>query len=590
MKTSLSRRSFIATSTLASLCAQPWRTNAASASRKPNILLILTDDQGWGDVRCHGNPQINTPTMDALAASGARFERFYVSPVCAPTRASLLTGRYHLRTGVTGVTRNLETMDAEETTLAEAFKQAGYATGCFGKWHNGAHYPQHPNGQGFDQFVGFCAGHWNNYFDTTLERNGKLEKTKGFITDVLTDEAIKFIEHNREQPFLCYVPYNAPHSPWQVPDSYFNQYKAKGLDDTTACAYAMCENLDDNIERLLDCLDQNQLSNDTIVIFITDNGPNSDRYNGGMKGRKGSVDEGGVRVPCFVRWPGKIKPGTVIPHQAAHIDIMPTLMELCSIENKSHKPFDGSDLHDWLLGEASDPLDRMLFHAWGGRGSVRHNCWLATIERNGSCRLYDMNSDPQQKQNVAEKYPDLSRKYLVAYQKWYQEVTDRDLEPDPISVGYPEMKELVMPGHEALLHKTGKDGISYQGASGWANDYITNWTDVKAYPYWNVDIVSSGKYEVSIQYICSKSNVGSEFSVMVGNESLNGKITEPYDLPDIPSPDRVPRKEVYERRWKTLNLGVLNLQPGEEHLIVKATSKHGTQVMDLKSVIVNKID
>ena len=168
-----------------------------NAGKRPNIVLVLTDDQGFGDIHSHGNELINTPVMDQIAAEGARFDRFFVSPVCAPTRASLLTGRYSLRCGVHGVTRTYETMRSEEVTVAEILKQNGYATGCFGKWHNGAHYPHHPNGQGFDEFFGFCAGHWNNYYNTELERNGRLARTKGYIADVCTDAAIDFIRKNK---------------------------------------------------------------------------------------------------------------------------------------------------------------------------------------------------------------------------------------------------------------------------------------------------------------------------------------------------------------------------------------------------------
>ncbi len=201
----------------------------AISAERPNILLILTDDQGWGDIASHGNERIDTPHLDALAASGARFERFFVSPLCAPTRAALLTGRYSLRSGVHGVTRGHETMRATEVTIAELFRDAGYATGCFGKWHNGRHFPNHPNGQGFDEFFGFCGGHWNNYFDTNLERNGEPVETQGFITDVLTDGAVDFIRRNRERSFLCYVPFNAPHFPPQVPDAVLRQVQSAGL-------------------------------------------------------------------------------------------------------------------------------------------------------------------------------------------------------------------------------------------------------------------------------------------------------------------------------------------------------------------------
>ena len=223
---------------------------SAAEAERPNVVLIMTDDQGWGDVRSHGNERIDTPAHDRLASEGARFDRFYVSPVCAPTRASLLSGRYHLRSGVHGVTRAYETMRSEEVTIAEILRSAGYATGCFGKWHNGFHFPYHPNGQGFEEFVGFCGGHWTIYFDTRLEQNGRPIATTGYIAYVLTDVAISFIRTNRDRPFFCYLPYNTPHSPFQVPDRYFDKHKARGLDDTLACVCGMVENIDDNLGRV----------------------------------------------------------------------------------------------------------------------------------------------------------------------------------------------------------------------------------------------------------------------------------------------------------------------------------------------------
>jgi arylsulfatase A len=195
------------------------------SQQKPNVILILTDDQGWGDLSLHGNPWLETPQLDRLARGGVRFQNCYASPLCAPTRASLLTGRYHLSTGVLSVSNGLEVMDAEETTLAELFKANHYATGIFGKWHNGSHFPSRPIDQGFDEFVGFCAGHWSNYFNTTLAYNETFKKTSGYITDVLTEAALAFIERNKTKPFFCYIPYNAPHSPHQVPDKYFRKYK-----------------------------------------------------------------------------------------------------------------------------------------------------------------------------------------------------------------------------------------------------------------------------------------------------------------------------------------------------------------------------
>lgn len=342
-----------------------------SKRKRPNVVLIMTDDQGWGDISSHGNNLIETPVVDRLATEGARFERFFVSSVCAPTRASLLTGRYYLRSGTYGVTRGRETMRSEEVTIAEVLKQSGYVTGCFGKWHNGAHYPYHPNGQGFDEFVGFCAGHWNNYFDTHLERNGESVKTRGYITDVLTDAAIRFIEKNRRWPFFCYVPYNAPHTPWQVPDKYFDKYKARGLDAEIACAYGMCENIDDNIGQILKRLDDLRLSESTIVIFLTDNGPNTDRYNGGMKGRKASVHEGGVRVPLFIRWPGHIDAGRRVTQIAAHIDLLPTIVDLCGAAMMKTLPLDGISLMPLLRGDTAGWPDRVIYSHYCRGGRVR---------------------------------------------------------------------------------------------------------------------------------------------------------------------------------------------------------------------------
>ncbi len=318
----------------------------------PNVLLILTDDQGWGDISAHGNAVIETPVLDALAKSGTTFDRFFVSPVCAPTRAALLTGRYPLRGGVHGVTRGAETLAADEVTLAEVFRGAGYATGCFGKWHNGAHFPHDPNGQGFDEFLGFCAGHWNDYFDTRLQHNQAMIETKGYITDVLTDAAIRFMDRHRSAPFLCYVPLNTPHSPFQVPDTRFEKYRAKGLSPIEACVSAMVENIDANVGRMLEYLDDYGMADETIVIFLTDNGPNTDRFNGGMRGRKGSVHEGGVRVPFFVRWPGKVRAGRTVTEPAMHIDVLPTLVDLCGIDLAPGVPAprDGISLASLLLG------------------------------------------------------------------------------------------------------------------------------------------------------------------------------------------------------------------------------------------------
>jgi arylsulfatase A-like enzyme len=274
---------------------------AVAATAKPNVLVILADDQGWGDLSVSGNTQLSTPHIDSLASAGARFDRFYVCPVCSPTRAEFLTGRYHPRSGVYSTSEGGERMNLDEHTIAEAFAAAGYATGAFGKWHNGMQYPYYPNGRGFQEFYGFCSGHWGHYFSPLLEHNGQLVHGDGFVTDDFTNKAMAFIDKAKQEqkPFFAYLPYNTPHSPMQVPDQWWDKFKDKDIQlgknvqkndlDHARCALAMCENIDWNVGRLLAHLDSLGIAENTIVLYFSDNGPNAARWNGGMKGIKGST-------------------------------------------------------------------------------------------------------------------------------------------------------------------------------------------------------------------------------------------------------------------------------------------------------------
>jgi arylsulfatase A-like enzyme len=330
---------------------------AAPARRRPNVLVILADDQGWGDLSVHGNTNLSTPRIDSLARDGALFDRFFVCSVCAPTRAEFLTGRYHPRGGVRGVTQGAERLNLDETTVAQTFRASGYSTGAFGKWHNGSQFPYHPNARGFEEYYGFTSGHWGHYFDTEMDHNGTPVRGKGYITDDLTDRAIHFIAGHRRDPFFCYVPYNTPHSPMQVPDRFWQRFASfeprlrasepeREETGMTRAALAMCENIDWNVGRLLDTLDKLGLRDDTIVLYFSDNGPNSRRWNGGMKGIKGSVDEGGLRAPLLMRWPSHIAPGTKIPQIAGAIDLLPTLAALAGVPLTSAKPLDGRSRAD----------------------------------------------------------------------------------------------------------------------------------------------------------------------------------------------------------------------------------------------------
>ena len=312
----------LATCALLSVFFTPPHAGAADPAR-PNVVILLADDAGWGDYGFNGNKRVRTPHIDSLARDGVILPNFYVCPVCSPTRAEMLTGRYYPRTGVRGVSVGQERMNLDETTLAEVFRKAGYATGAFGKWHNGSQWPYHPMARGFDQFFGYTAGHWGEYFDPLLEEAGQMQRHTGYIVDICTDRALSFIEKNRDRPFLCYVPFTTPHSPWGVPQKNWDTWKERVLTQTatrpaeenpeeTRCALAMIENQDANVGRVLNKLSELGLSENTVVLYFSDNGPNTARWNGGMKGRKGTVDEGGVRSPFVLRYPRKVAAGITV--------------------------------------------------------------------------------------------------------------------------------------------------------------------------------------------------------------------------------------------------------------------------------------
>lgn len=549
-----------------------------------NVILILTDDQGYGDLGIHGNDSINTPVLDQLAMESARFDRFYVSPLCAPTRASILTGRYHLRTGTVSVSNGLETMATAEYTLAELFKDNDYQTGIFGKWHNGQHYPNHPLAQGFDEFTGFLAGHWSNYFDTHVEKNGSIEQAEGYLPDVLTDEAIAFMEKNKAQPFFTYLAYNTPHSPHQVPGEYFDPYKKMGLSDELAAIHGMVSNIDTNIGRLLAKVKEMGLEENTLIIFLTDNGPNGQRFNGSMKGAKGSVHEGGVRVPSFWKLPGTIRPGLKeIP--GAHIDILPTLVDLLGLNFEEMLPLDGISLAPTLRGEIQQ-ISRPIFSHVAQLektlssvpGAVRKDSLLLTLFPN-HIELYDLKNDPKQLHNIASVLPDQTLSLTNEYQAWWNEVTtaiemDR---PIPISDQSPQ---ILLAGYEATF----SGEIRFFEGHGWTQDWLTNWKNAADSISWRLNVLDSGSYEVFLEYSAMDDQVGSDLMLHFGNSEIPFKITEAFEGQLIPSPDRVPRKEAPEKTWKTSSLGLLELEKGQGILSLSAKKIASGGVGDIFSI------
>ena len=564
--------------------------SAQAAGARPNIIVILADDQGWGDLSIHGNINLKTPNIDSLARDGALLDRFYVCAVCSPTRAEFLTGRYHPRGGVYSTSTGGERLDLDEKTIGDTFQAAGYATAAFGKWHNGTQYPYHPNARGFDEYYGFCSGHWGNYFSPILEHNGKIVRGNGFIIDDLTDHALAFIEQYRERPFFCYLPYNTPHTPFQVPDRFYEKFKNLSLamrnrnpsreqPARTRAALALCENIDWNVGRVLHKLDELQLSEKTMVIYFSDNGPNSWRWNGGMKGRKGSVDEGGLRVPLLIRWPGKIQPGSRIPQIAAAIDLLPTLADLSGIPVLSTKPLDGISLRPLLLQSAENWPDRMIFSHWRGRVSVRTQRYR--LDHTG--RLYDIGADPGQDNDISKEKQKVATRLSEALARWRAELLPGLTDDDrPFPVGYPEFPSTPLPARDGVPH-----GNVQRSARAPNCSFFTNWLCTSDKITWDVELANSGRYEAVIYYTCAKENIGSTVELSFQGSRIQGRVSEPHDPPLRGAEnDRVPRGgESYVKDFKPLRLGTVQLHKGRGTLTLRAIEVPGKQVMDVRAVM-----
>jgi arylsulfatase A len=561
----------------------------------PNIVMVMTDDQGYGDLSLHGNPWIKTPNMDRIANEGAQFDRFFVQPSCAPTRAALLSGRFPTRTGVTGVTRGYEFMRGEEVTIAELLRDAGYATGCFGKWHNGGNWPYHPNAQGFDEFVGFCGGHWNDYFDPILERNGTSFQAHGFIADIITDYAIEFIEREHEadeRPFFCYVPYNTPHTPASVPVDKWRQWadRTDVEDPFNRAMYALVENVDDNMGRLLTKLEELKILDDTVFIFLTDNGPNSARFNGGMLGRKATVHEGGVRVPLFVRWPERIQAGLVVKPNVAHIDLLPTLSRIAGIENLEGKtlPLDGMDVTPLLYGEDDFEMPERNLFVWRKpeSWSIRTSRYRAT-----ETMLHDLWEDPGQKHNLAKAQSEFHAKLIETYLDWEAQATDETPVLLPMPIGYEEWPTVTLKAHEMDIFPGIDEGINYSGKKGFAHQWIERWSDPEAYAARPIKVLAGGRYRVRLRYACPEDAVGSVFRLSAGSTSLDIPIQDSWvSAPHGAAEQVIKTQGAYlSREWRDLDAGELVLAEGTHSLELRAVKMPGVEMPNIKALIFERL-
>jgi len=491
--------------------------------KRPNVLLVVADDQGYGDLGFHGNPQIRTPRLDALARQSARFRSFSVSPVCSPTRASLMTGRYSERTGVVDTFRGRSLMHPDEVTLAEILGPAGYRTGIFGKWHLGDNAPFRPIDQGFGESLvhrgggigqGFEPPGGGSYFDTPLMRDGREERARGYCADAFTDAAIRFVEADPSRPFFAVLAFNTPHEPLEAPERYLAAFRGMVPDrgtpgtghalpgpppaEATARVYAMMANLDDNLGRMLDRLDALGLARDTIVVYLSDNGPAQVRYNAGLLDRKGSVHEGGIRVPCFVRWPAAIEAGRVVGPIAAHIDVAPTLLSACGVARPEGVAFDGRDLMPLLRGEAADWPERTLYFRWHrgdvpepGRAFAARSGRFKLVQPRGvepgplpagtRAELYDMAADPLEERDVADRHPEVVAAMLRGYEEWFRDVAaTRRAGPTRIHLGSPREDPATL---------TRQD---WRGAA-------TAWGP-EALGGWDVEVLRPGTYDLTLTF------------------------------------------------------------------------------------------
>lgn len=485
------------------------KSGTAQGDSYPNVVLVITDDQGYGELGCHGNPIIKTPNLDELYSESVRLTNFHVGPTCAPTRAGLMTGHYCNSTGVWHTIMGRSLLRENEVTMGDIFKANGYRTGIFGKWHLGDNYPFRPHERGFEVALVHGGGgvsqtpdYWeNSYFDDTYFRNGEPESFTGYCTDVWFDEAMKFIEENKERPFFCYLPTNAPHGPYRVDDSYSEPYRGQ-VPDYRANFYGMITNIDDNMARLRAKLRELGIEDNTILIFATDNGSSAgcsldneqfvkEGYNAGMRGKKGSEYDGGHRTPLFLYWPkGGFTEGKDIDQLTANIDVLPTLIDLCGLEVSEDVDFHGVSLKPLFEGQTVNWLDRVVvtdsqrveYPIKWRKSAVMTNRWRLV---NGE-ELYDILEDPEQRNDIADKHPDVVKYLRQHYEQWWELVSASFDDDCPIVIGTE---------HEETSRLTSHDWHGERCA--WNQGQIRQGIDCNG--YWIIEIDEDGDYEFELR-------------------------------------------------------------------------------------------
>ena len=509
---------------------------------KPNVVIILTDDQGYGDMSLHGNPVLKTPNIDQLASDGIELTDFHVDPTCSPTRAALMTGRYSTRVGVWLTYSSRNHLYRDETTMADVFKYNGYRTAIFGKWHLGDNYPFRPEDRGFDEsyihmggVVGEAPDYWDNdYFGDTYFRNGVPEKAEGYSGDIWFNEAIRFIEKNKTKPFFIYLPTNTPHGPFNVDPSYAAPYLKAGEPSTRARFYGMITTIDDNLAQFRRFLKGAGLDQNTLIVYMTDNGTTQgfegprdgypvSGYNAGMRGGKTSAYEGGHKAAGIIYWPqGGLVGGRKINTLTAQIDLLPTFVDMFGLKTPEHKPWDGTSLAGLLNGNTLAPRDLVVhnqarFGEPVGEGDLKKNKDFVVMRdkwRLVGNELYDLNSDPAQRQDIAEQHPALAKELRAVYEAWWSDVT-QDVRYAPVILDPEKQEEVKLTGQAWFGEKVPYDQQHVRNA-------------MQTQGYWMLDSVKRADYLVEVRRWPRES--GLSFSAYPDKKVMSPGLDENFPL------------------------------------------------------------
>lgn len=538
----------------------------SQANEQPNVVLIMTDDQGYGDLGCHGNPDLKTPHLDKLHTESVRFTDFHVSSFCTPTRAALMSGNHPAKTGAYRTSAGRTMLHPTEKTIAHLFAENGYATGMIGKWHLGDNAPHRPQDRGFQDVVwhrcggiGQASDFWgNDYFDDTYERNGTYEKFEGYCTDVWFREGMRFIDANKEKPFFLYLALNAPHGPYRVPEEWAKPYQGN-KNVPNANFFGMIANIDHNMGLLRSHLKNLGVEENTILIFMTDNGTSSGAkfkglegepvvgFNAGMRGKKSSIYEGGHRVPFFIHWPkGKLTDGKDIDTLAAHIDVLPTLADLCQLpEPDETYAVDGLSLKPLLEGKTSEwPRTHHIVQYHCGPGgnlpikpmvhtTIMTEKWRLVNGSNNQNELYDIENDRLQVNDLSKQHPDVVAKLLKLYQPFWQDVSP-GMTPVNIDIGEPT---------ENPAHLSSQDWYMLGGNPPWHPNQIKKLPKITK--PWKINVKSAGKYRFTLSQFPKQANkelVAVKAKIEIGGKQAESKVTKgaksvvfEFDLPAGPT-------------------------------------------------------